>query len=75
MYRKYYKEEILAFSQNSDDEVVIILPVTQNTGVLDSLTISYSGNPIRSGFGSFEQDTHNGDPFIWTLSESYGALG
>ncbi len=65
----------LTFYQNSDDEVVITLPATQNTGVLDSLTISYSGNPISSGFGSFEQDTHNGDPVIWTLSEPYGALG
>ena len=65
----------LSFIQNSDDEVVITLPVTQNIGVLDSLTISYSGNPISSGFGSFEQSTHDGDPVIWTLSEPYGALG
>tara|TARA_R110000787_G_scaffold28923_5_gene78804 strand:+ start:40233 stop:42170 length:1938 start_codon:yes stop_codon:yes gene_type:complete len=65
----------LTFTQNNDDEVVIILLVTQNTGVLDSLTISYSGNPISSGFGSFEQSSHNGDPIIWTLSEPYGALG
>ena len=34
---------------------------------------NYSGNPISSGFGSFEQTTHNGDPIIWTLSEPYGA--
>ena len=65
----------LAFTQNSSDEVVITLPSTQNMGVLDSLTISYSGNPISSGFGSFEQSTHNGDPIIWTLSEPYGAKG
>ncbi|MDC9721743.1 MAG: M1 family aminopeptidase [Urechidicola sp.] len=65
----------LAFTQNANDEVVITLPTTQNTGVLDSLTINYSGNPISSGFGSFEQTTHNGDPVIWTLSEPYGAKG
>ena len=65
----------LSYSQNSDDELVITLPVTQNQGVLDSLTISYSGNPISSGFDSFEQTTHNGDPVIWTLSEPYGAKG
>ena len=65
----------LNFIQNSDDEVVITFPATQNIGVLDSLTISYSGNPISSGFGSFEQGTHNGDPVIWTLSEPYGAKG
>jgi aminopeptidase N len=63
----------LTFTQNADDELVITLPITQNTGVLDSLTVSYSGNPISSGFGSFEQTEHNGDPVIWTLSEPYGA--
>lgn len=65
----------LAFVQNSDDEVVITLPQVQNIGVLDSLSISYSGNPISSGFGSFEQSTHSGDPIIWTLSEPFGAKG
>ncbi|MEZ4796875.1 MAG: M1 family aminopeptidase [Flavobacteriaceae bacterium] len=65
----------LTFTQNANDEVVITLPQVQNAGVLDSLTISYSGNPVSSGFGSFEQTTHNGDPVIWTLSEPYGAKG
>jgi len=64
---------LLSFTQNSDDELVVTLPVIQNIGVLDSLTISYSGNPISSGLGSFVQETHNGDPTIWTLSEPYGA--
>ncbi|MBT8274042.1 MAG: M1 family metallopeptidase, partial [Bacteroidia bacterium] len=63
----------LSFSQNANDELVITLAQTQNQGVLDSLTVSYSGNPVSSGFGSFEQSTHNGDPVIWTLSEPYGA--
>lgn len=65
----------LSYVQNSEDELVITLDQIQNTGVLDSLTISYSGNPISSGFGSFEQTTHSGDPIIWTLSEPYGAKG
>lgn len=65
----------LSFIQNTDDELVITLPVTQNTGVLDSLTITYSGNPVSSGFGSFEVNTHNGKPILWTLSEPYGAKG
>ncbi|WP_405574849.1 M1 family aminopeptidase [Winogradskyella sp. Asnod2-B02-A] len=65
----------LSYSQNAEDELVITLPLTQAQGVLDSLTVSYSGNPISSGFGSFEQTTHNGDPIIWTLSEPYGAKG
>ncbi len=65
----------LTFIQNTDDELVITLTQNQNQGVLDSLTITYFGNPISSGFGSFEQTTHNGDPIIWTLSEPYGAKG
>ncbi|MBE9489241.1 MAG: T9SS type A sorting domain-containing protein [Bacteroidetes bacterium] len=63
----------LSFTQNANHELVITLPQTLNQGVLDSLTVSYSGTPIVSGFDSFEQSTHNGDPIIWTLSEPYGA--
>ncbi|MCD2258115.1 M1 family aminopeptidase [Psychroserpens luteolus] len=55
------------------DELIITLPSTLSTGTLDSLTVSYSGNPEFSGLGSFEQNQHNGDPIIWTLSEPYGA--
>ncbi|WP_458628096.1 M1 family aminopeptidase [Winogradskyella sp. PC D3.3] len=67
----------LSYIQNSDDELVITLPITQAQGVLDSLTVSYAGNPVSSGFGSFEQTTHgsDNDPIIWTLSEPYGAKG
>ncbi len=67
----------LGFTQNTNDEVVITLSLTQSQGVLDSLTVSYSGNPVSSGFGSFEQTTHGNDddPIIWTLSEPYGAKG
>lgn len=63
----------LSFTQNDDDEVVVLLPETQQAGVLDSLSISYSGNPVASGFGAFEQSEHNGKPIVWTLSEPYGA--
>lgn len=63
----------LTFTQNNNDEVVITLPQTQNQNVLDSLSVSYSGNPVSSGFGSFEVDTHEGDPVMWTLSEPFGA--
>lgn len=63
----------LSFTQNSNDEVVITLPQVQQQGVLDSLSVSYSGNPVSSGFGSFEVNTHNGDPLLWTLSEPFGA--
>lgn len=63
----------LEFAHNSNDEVVISLSQEQPMGVLDSLTISYSGNPVSSGFGSFEVSSHNESPVLWTLSEPYGA--
>ena len=63
----------LGFVQNANDELVITLPSTLNVGVLDSLTISYSGEPAYTGFDSFQVDTHNGSPMLATLSEPYGA--
>lgn len=67
------RENELTFTQNADDELRITLPEVLNQGVLDSLTVNYSGNPISSGFGSYEQTTHAGVPIVWTLSEPYGA--
>ena len=63
------------YIQNTNDELVITLFPPVNTGVTGIVEITYSGNPESSGFGSFEQTTHNGDPVIWTLSEPYGAKG
>ena len=63
----------LSYTQNDNNELIITLPVTQNINVLDSVTISYSGFPSSSGFGSFVRDTHNGTGVIWTLSEPFGA--
>lgn len=66
----------LNFTQNSFDELIIDLPKIQNTGVLDSLTITYDGNPVSSGFGSYEINRHGANvPVLWTLSEPYGAKG
>ena len=69
--------EMLSFSQNSKDELIINLPSTQKLGTLDSLSVIYQGNPVSSGFGSFEISTHGSGnvPVLWTLSEPYGAKG
>ena len=63
----------LSFTQNQNDEIVIALPQIQNRGILDSLSISYSGNPTVSGYDAFETNTHQGHPVLWTLSEPFGA--
>ena len=65
----------LAFSQNSNDELIITLQQAVAEGNIGIVEITYSGNPVSSGFGSFAQTSHNGDPIIWTLSEPYGAKG
>ena len=65
----------LSYTQNTNDELVITLSATLSQGQSTSVVITYSGNPESSGFGSFEQTTHNGVPVIWTLSEPYGAKG
>lgn len=65
----------LTFVQNTDDELVITLSQNLNQDETGIIEITYSGNPVSSGFGSFAQTTHNGDPIIWTLSEPYGAKG
>ena len=65
----------LTFAQNANDELIIALFQTLNQGETGIVEITYSGNPESSGFGSFEQNTHSGDPIIWTLSEPYGAKG
>ncbi|HFS66986.1 MAG TPA: T9SS type A sorting domain-containing protein [Flavobacteriia bacterium] len=63
----------LSFSR-SGDELIITLPTVQNTGALDSITVSYNGTPLTSGFDSYELTTHgNNEPVVWTLSEPYGA--
>jgi len=45
-----------------------------NTGTLDSVTVFYQGVPLSgNGFGTFEINTHDNTPILWTLSEPYGA--
>ena len=64
----------LTFSRSANNELIIDMPFTQNTNVLDSLTIAYSGVPPTSGFGSFITTQHNSTPVLWTLSEPFGAM-
>ena len=58
----------------ADNRLAIPLPQAIAMGQLDSVTVVYEGVPPPSGFGSFIQSSHNGEPIIWTLSEPYGAL-
>ena len=63
----------LAFEQNTNKQLIITLPETQAEGVLDSLTVNYSGFP-PFGNEAFVTEEHNGVPVLWTLSQPYGSL-
>ncbi|HRB52622.1 MAG: T9SS type A sorting domain-containing protein [Bacteroidia bacterium] len=67
-----YQSTLLPYTSNSDI-ITILLPGIISTGQLDSIEIFYHGVPPTSGFGSFNQSTHNGVPVLWTLSEPFGA--
>jgi aminopeptidase N len=62
----------LSFMQNSNDELVIILPATLSAGTEYTLTVNYNGAPFDEE-DSFVASEHNGTPVLWTLSEPYGA--
>jgi aminopeptidase N len=64
----------LTFTRSGNNELIVNLPVIQNTNVLDSLSINYEGVPTSSGFGAFSAVEHNGTPVLWTLSEPFGAM-
>ena len=53
--------------------LMIDLPAVIPVGIQDSISVYYKGVPVGGGFGSFANDTHNGVPALWTLSEPYGA--
>ncbi|MDZ7876582.1 MAG: M1 family aminopeptidase [Saprospiraceae bacterium] len=64
----------LLFSQLPDKTMQINLPQQVNKGGVDSITVYYQGEPIKTGFGSFNQRLRGGTkPEIWTLSEPYGS--
>ena len=44
-----------------------------NNGELMTVEVFYEGRPGSSGFGSFEFSSHSSTPWVWSLSEPYGA--
>jgi aminopeptidase N len=69
----YYHQQKNLFHLNKD-ELVIDFFNTIAINNTDSVTIFYHGKPVhKNGFGSFQQQTHQGNGIIWTLSEPYGA--
>lgn len=63
----------LSFTQNGDI-LTIQFPEVLPAFLADSLSFFYQGQPMSTGFGSFEINMHQGAPVLWTLSEPYGAM-
>ena len=49
------------------------LPRSFRRGEVLSIDIIYHGYPTATGFGSFNFSGHAGTPWVWSLSEPYGA--
>lgn len=68
-----YHGQQLTFSR-AGNILTVQFPGTLPAFLPDSLTFYYQGAPTSTGFGSFEVNTHEGAPVLWTLSEPYGAM-
>ena len=51
----------------------VTLNRSYNSGEIITLEIFYQGTPGSSGFGSFAFSSHSTVPWVWSLSEPYGA--
>ena len=72
---KYHGTDI-SHSFTSTTELRIDFLSNLATGVLDSVTVFYHGEPYEDGFGSFKTNNttcSTQDSVMWTLSEPYGA--
>lgn len=57
----------------SSSSFTISLPRTYGSNEILSADIFYEGVPLATGLGSFTFDSHNGTPWVYSLSEPYGA--
>ena len=63
----------VTFDQDLSNVLRINLGTQLSMSIFYEISVYYQGAPSGSGFGSFGQGTHQGNPVIWTLSEPYGA--
>ncbi|MEY3677937.1 MAG: hypothetical protein RI924_78 [Bacteroidota bacterium] len=59
--------------QHTNNTIQVNFPASVSSGKRDSISITYSGVPPNTGFGSFVNSSHNGTPIVWTLSAPYGS--
>jgi len=51
----------------------VSLDSSYHAGDVITMSVSYGGVPQATGMGSFVLDSHSGTPWVWSLSEPYGA--
>ena len=61
-----------SFSQ-STSSFSVTLPRSYSLNEIFEVETFYRGTPQSGGFGSFVFSTHNNIPWVWSLSEPYGA--
>ncbi len=60
-------------SLHNFDKIFINKTEPFDTGKKYEVVVSYHGTPVRTGFGGFVFDYHNGIPWVWTLSEPFAS--
>ena len=61
-----------AFIQNSFS-FILTLDRWYHLGEAIAVDVWYGGHPVATGFGSFEFSSHSGVPWVYSLSEPFGA--
>ncbi|MCX6142608.1 MAG: M1 family aminopeptidase [Ignavibacteriales bacterium] len=62
----------VAFTQQPSTLNITLRRPYQKNDTL-SVTVFYRGLPVSTGFGSFEFSSNGNSPWVWSLSEPYGA--
>ena len=67
---------VMGLRVNVDQQVftfTVSLDSQYRLGEIITLDVHYQGVPVSSGFGSFVFSSHAGTPWVWSLSQPYGA--
>ena len=68
-----FGNNIISYEHNQDMILIPAPNVQISEGYDFHLEVFYHGTPPVTGFGSFNFDSYNNIPHIWTLSEPYGS--
>lgn len=66
-------DRTVSMTQQPHDLLQVDFEPQVTAGENISISITYSGDPVGTGLGSYARQQHNGTGIIWTLSEPYGA--